>query len=86
MFKIWVKVFCEEKITKSILWESGAKFSRRDFSGYVYEICGTLDIPSPVILESHAKNFERFNIVKFVPRDFVETVVFGAVTMEFVKE
>ncbi len=86
MFKIWVKVYVEDKITKNLLWESGAKFSRREFRNYVYDICGTLDVPSPVVLDSHASHFERFNIAKFVVRDFVEHVDFDKMTLEYVKE
>lgn len=57
-----------------------------DFFDYVREICHSMDLPAPVILKTHLFNFAKFNYVRFLPSDFVETVDFDFLTIERVKE
>ena len=44
--------------------------------------CHELDLPTPVVLSSHASSFTQFNIARFKPGDFVESVDFDELTME----
>lgn len=49
---------------------------------YVCDITRAMDIPTPVILTSHNYNFVHFNIARFLPRDFVESVDFDYFVIE----
>lgn len=82
MIKIWAKLHSDDRIKKSIMWQSDAKFSKAEFHNYIYEICARMDIPSPVILKSHINSFTEFNIAKFLASDFLETVNFEYMIIE----
>lgn len=82
MFRIWAKVLCEEHIEKQTVCESGEKFTYSNFFRYLSDICGELDIPTPVLLKSHVFNYAKFNHVNFMPRDFMEQISFDKLILE----
>lgn len=84
MFKIWSKTILEEKITRDIMYENNEKFDINKFSEYLIEVCYELDIPTPLILSNHIKNFDKFNNVSFSVADFVESIDFEKLVLEYV--
>ncbi len=82
MLRIWAKVYRDERISAQTTYESGEKFSYADFFRYLTEICGALDIPTPVLLKTHLFNFAKFRHVVFRPRDFMESVDFEKLVLE----
>ena len=82
MFKIWAKVLVDEKIIKQCVFASEEKFSYGEFFKYLAEICGDLDIPTPVLLKTHIFNYAKFGTVRFIPRDFAESVDFTKLVLE----
>jgi len=48
------------------------------------EICSTLDIARPVVLEKHANDFSRFSRVIFKKDDFIEKVAFDQLEIELI--
>ncbi len=82
MFKIWAKTVADHKITRSYLYHSADKFDPQEFISYLTEICHDMDIPTPVALKSHARNYTLFNIAKFRKEDFVEHVDFDILQLE----
>jgi len=86
MTKIWAKTMLEHKITRSFVLSDSDKFSTAYFFDYISSICHELDIPTPVILKIHANHFEQFNIVRFKPSDFVESIDFDMFVLENANE
>lgn len=84
MFKIWVKTYSGEKLTRNFLYEGEDKYEDALFRECVYAVCNELDIPSPVILPVHIRHFGQFNVVRFRADDFVESIDFDTMTMEYV--
>ncbi len=82
MFKIWAKVIKDEKITRQLTYERQDKFTYSQFFGYLADICEGLDIATPVLLKSHIFNYAKFNTVRFLPRDFAETVDFDKLVLD----
>ena len=82
MLKIWAKTVLEEKITRDLMFKRFEKFDPAKFMDYLIEICYELDIPTPVVLKSHTSHFSEFNIVRFKPSDFVESVDFAVLILE----
>ncbi len=82
MFRIWAKVYAEDRIAKQTTYESGEKFAYSSFFRYLSEICGELDVPTPVLLKPHIMNYAKFRHVVFLPRDFVEPVSFQKLVLE----
>ena len=82
MFRIWAKIFQDERIVKQTVYERDENFSYADFFRYLSEICDALDIPTPVLLKTHLFNYAKFRHVVFRPRDFVESVPFEKFMLE----
>lgn len=82
MFRIWAKVFAGEKIINQITYESGETFRYSDFFRYLSDICGELDIATPILLKTHIFNYAKFRTVRFLPRDFAETPDFDKLVLD----
>ena len=82
MFKIWAKIITDGKIEKQLTYEREDKFSYSDFFTYLADICEGLDIATPVLIKTHIFNYAKFNTVRFLPRDFAETVEFEKLVLE----
>jgi hypothetical protein len=84
--RLWVRIIADGKMKKDVMYSRDGKFDIRRLNDYMVEICGELDLPTPVLLRSHTKNLRDFNTVKFRPDDFVESVDFDALTVENASE
>jgi len=83
--KIWAKTILGEKITRSLLHEQ-ALIDQYSFDETLCDICHQLDLPTPIVTPTNLRHFFAFNHVKFKPRDFVESVDFDYMELEFVIE
>ena len=72
--KIWAKLITDGKIKQQFVYENPERLTYSHFFDYLTDICHELDIPTPVLLKTHIFNFAKFNHVKFVQRDFVESL------------
>ena len=82
MIKIWAKVFSADHIENQTVYEQDEPLTYSHFFTYLSDICGTLDIPTPVLLKSHVMNFAKFKHAVFRPRDFLESVEFDKLILE----
>lgn len=80
--RIWAKTTKGDKITRSYMLELGEAFDEDKLFEYVCEITRALDIPTPIILQSHVYHFVHFNRAKFLPSEFVDDVDFDFFTIE----
>ena len=79
MLKIWVKTVKGDKTTAQKTFKMNEPYSK-ELLEYMVRFClEQMDIPSPVFVSAHFKNFEEFKILRFLPRDFVESVPFDKV-------
>ena len=76
----------KDKIQKHIVYTIQQKFSYGQMANYLYAICEQLDIASPILLKNHIFHLAKFNFVKFTQRDFMDTIPFDALVLEFIKE
>ena len=80
--RIWAKLITDGKIKKQYVYEKDERLTYSHFFDYVTELCHALDIPTPVVMKTHIFNFAKFNHVKFVGRDFVETLGYDQLFLE----
>ena len=80
--KIWAKLITDGKIQKQFVYEKQERLTYSRFFDYLSDICHELDIPTPVLLKTHIFNFAKFNHVKFIPRDFVESLDYDKLFLE----
>ncbi len=79
---MWGKIIKDGKIIKQVTYERVDKFTYSSFFNYLADICEELDIATPVLLKTHIFNYAKFNTVKFIPRDFAESVDFDRLVIE----
>lgn len=84
--KIWARLVTDDKIQKDILYHSPLKMSKTNYEVWLREICHQLDVPNPVLLDHHFKNFVNFHNTKFKQDDFVETLDYDVLIVEDCKE
>ncbi len=82
MIKIWGKILVNDKIIKSNTIEVDE--SNTTFFDMLKDLCATLNIPTPVLLDKHVYDFNLFNMCMFRADDFVESVVFDKFTLEHI--
>lgn len=82
MIRLWAKVMVDHKIKKDLIYESIEQYSRDTFFLHISEICHQLDIPTPVLINADYSTYENFNNIKFLPRDFVESIDFDNLVIE----
>lgn len=80
--RIWAKTTKGDKITRNYMYTLDDAFDESKLFKYVSDIAHALDIPTPLILNSHVYNFVHFNIAKFLPSEFVDDVDFDCFTIE----
>ena len=80
--KIWAKLITDGKIQKQFVYEKQERLTYSRFFDYLSDICHELDIPTPVLLKTHIFNFAKFNHVKFISRDFVESLDYDQLFLE----
>lgn len=86
MVKFWVKVVKSNQTIAKYDFSRDADMQWSDFFDYVRDICFAMDLPTPIILKTHLFNFAKFNYVRFLPSDFVESVDFDYLMIENMKQ
>lgn len=84
--KIWAKVMKGDKILRNVIYESELSLTPSNFTRMLQDISYKVDVATPVTLPTHFKHFEKFNRVKYLPRDFIEEVEFTSFVLERVIE
>ena len=79
MIKIWGKILAKEKIAKSTIVEATSFFDM------LMGVCQKLNIPTPVLLDKHVMDFNRFRRCEFKPNDFIEAVVFDRFVLQLMR-
>lgn len=82
MIKIWAKIIKDNKIVKDYVFTADKKMDYSEFLEYLIDIAYNLDIPTPVLIKTHIFNYAKYNTVRFLPQDFVDTVDFDKLVLE----
>lgn len=84
MIKIWGKVVEDEKIVKHCTVSVEPK--ECTFFDMIKQLCEVLDIPTPVLLNKHLIDFNKFSMTLFKPADFIEKINFDRFIVEYLAE
>lgn len=80
MIRIWGKILAGDKIIKDTTILVDEK--NTTFFNMLKDVCQSMNIPTPVLLDKHVYDFNLFNQCTFKPDDFVESVVFDKFVLE----
>ena len=84
MINIWGKIFKDEKIVKH--FTVSVQPSECTFFDMIKSLCEGLDIPTPVLLNKHINDFNKFSMTLFKPVDFIESVNFDKFIIEYLPQ
>ena len=82
MFRIWAKVYKNDRIAQQTVYEPDEAFTYSEFFRYLTDICGMLDLPTPVLMKVHLFHYAKYKQAVFRPSDFVEQVSFDKLVLE----
>ncbi len=81
MNKLWARVMRDQKIRMDKTLECGGGTLSEAVEA-LGEICRELDIPRPIWLPKHEKQFLNFHRTSFAPADFVEDFPYSRLDIE----
>ena len=84
--KIWAKAISGEKIKRDVLYEYRHINNLDEFICAMQDICGLMDIPTPLCTRVNFNHFTMFNNTRFKERDFVEHIDFDVLDIEAVPD
>ena len=77
---IWVRLMHKNRIEKDVT----AECSLSDWQEALDSACRRLDVPRPMILPRHERDWEQFSQARFLKEHFVEDVPFDRMEVEFI--
>ena len=83
MIRIWGKITIADKVIKGKTVEVDEH--NTSFFDMLKNVCQTLNIPTPVLLDKHVYDFNLFHICSFKADDFVEPVNFDRFSLELLR-
>ncbi len=75
-----------DKIAKDTIYKSPLPMTSQSYELWLRDICHILDIPNPVLISQHFKNFKNFHNTKFRKSDFIESLDYDMFIVEDCKE
>lgn len=81
--QIWLQLYKNHKIARHETRECETADDAREV---IVDMCRTLDIPNPMWLESHVREFDTFRRTTFLPTHFVEEVPFERMVVEWIAQ
>ena len=77
---IWVRLMKRTKIDRDTVVEC----RHEDWQEALEKACRELDVPRPILLPRHERDFAEFSQARFLPEHFVEAVGFDKLEVEYI--
>ncbi len=71
-----------DRITASLTAEFVGNLSAEALTAALRDALSASDLPTPSVRDTHVKHLKNFNVTRFYPEDFVESVDFTVMTAE----
>lgn len=84
--KLWIRLLEDNKIIKDKIVSCDNITCVLDLEEAMRDICHSLDLPTPIVLPTHYRNFVDFHNAKFKKDDFVESLDGDILIVEDCKE
>lgn len=82
MSRLWARVINRHRIER----QATVPCSREAVEDALTELCREFDIPRPLWLNKHYREFEEFRRTQFLPEHFMEEVPFQRLEIEFLED
>ena len=82
MARLWAKIIVKHRISR----QTTADCIWGDAENTLTEICKEFDIPCPLWLGKHEREFEDFRRTVFLPEHFIEEIPFDKLEIEYLDD
>ena len=82
MARLWAKIIRKHRIERQATQTCGLD----DAQDALTEICREFDIPRPLWLDKHTREFREFRRTVFLPEHFMEEIPFQKLEIEFLED
>jgi hypothetical protein len=88
MFRLWAKIFKENRMIKDmVICNDNATLSRtKKVFAAMDEICNAYDLSKPLWLEATVADFKRHDKARFTQDNFIETIEFDYLEIHVIEE
>jgi hypothetical protein len=88
MFRLWAKVFKENRMIKDMVVCNDNEDLRRTQKVFlaVDEICNTYDLSKPIWLNVTVEDFKKHDKARFTKDNFIETIDFDYLEIHVIEE
>ena len=87
MFRLWAKVFKDNRMIKDITIEDAGEDTRtHKIFRALDETCRVFDLGKPIWLEKNIADFKRHNKVRFRQDNFIEEIDFDYLELQVIEE
>lgn len=82
MARLWARIIVKHRIDR----QATAPCTPDGAVDALIELCRDFDIPSPIWLNKHEREFEAFRHTAFLPEHFMEEVEFQKLEIEYLED
>ena len=82
MPRLWAKIIRKNRIER----QDTAECTFDGATDALVELCRAFDIPAPLWLNKHVREFDEFRRTQFLPEHFMEDVPFQRLEIEFLED
>lgn len=84
--QIWAMIKTHQKIITDTVMEFDNAQSEADWRHIISELCQSLQLSRPVLMNKHIEQLRDFGRTAFLPTDFIESVDFDKLEIEVLPE
>ena len=77
---IWVRLMHKNRIERDLIVACASE----QWQEALEDACHRLDVPRPMVLPRHERDWRQFSQARFLPEHFIESVPFDRMEVEFV--
>lgn len=85
MHKIWGKLLKNQKIVNDVTLTLNS-YDVDNLYDYLKEICYSLKVETPILLEKHLNQFAEYNLTKFTKDDFIDFINFDSLFLQYFED
>lgn len=88
MFRIWGKIFHENRLVQDMVYENdnpSLNRTKKVFHG-VHEFCMAFDLAEPIWLDKNISEFKRLDKTRFYQDNFMEEIPFDFLEIHVIEE
>lgn len=82
MARLWAKIIVNHRISRQLT----GVCTMEEVESALTELCREFDIPNPIWMGKHEREFEEFRHTAFLPEHFMEEVPFQKLEIEYLDD